>query len=325
MSKEIEKVKVLLVDDDEEYVKITEMYLKENGLNIISCCNPKQALQICKTENISIVLVDYYMPELTGEEFIKQLREFNNKILIILQTGFAEKKPPLQTIKKLDIQGYHDKAKGVDELFILTLSAIKTTNLIKENNLKELKLNSISYKKQLIGDLSLGLINEAKDQLFSIGAANKAIGMDTQNYKEENEIIDEANEKVGTIFSALGFENASMMRIGEMIKTVETLLASKIKESYVDFLMAVVDDNIIIRKNADTIIYLIIETVLLLIKQGLKRIRIDIKGNEQMVISFNCDIEYDKEFAKRIVMLLIGIEGVRFTLKDKKANIYIEN
>lgn len=325
MIEDIDKVKVLLVDDDEEYVKITEMYLKENGLNITSSSNPEKALEICKAENIDIVLLDYFMPDITGEEFVKKLREFNNKILVILQTGFSDKKPPLQTITELDIQGYHDKTKGVDELLILTLSAIKTTKLIKENRLKEIKLNSVNYKKQLLGELSLGLINEAKDQLFSISAANKSISVDTQTYKEENEIIDSANKKVGNVFSALGFENTSMMRVGELLKIVNTLLASKVKEGYVDFLMAAVDESIIIRKNSDTIIYLIIETVLLLIKQENRNIRVDIKGNDQIVISFNCNLEYDKEFAKRIVMLLIGVEGVRFTLKDKKANIYIEN
>ena len=325
MIDDVEKVKVLLVDDDEEYVKITEMYLKENGLNISSCSDPEKALQICKSENIDIVLLDYYMPNITGEEFVKELRKFNNKILVILQTGFSDKKPPLQTITELDIQGYHDKTKGVDELLILTLSAIKTTRLIKENRLKEIKLNSVNYKKQLLGELSLGLINEAKDQLFSISAANKAIQMDTKEYEEENEIINDANEKVGNVFSALGFENTNMMRVGEMDKIIITLLASKVKEAYVDFLMAPVDETIIIRKNADTLVFLIIETVLLLIKQQNKKIRVDIKGNDQIMISFDCDVEYDKEFAKRIVMLLIGIEGIRFTLKDKKAIIYVEN
>ena len=72
--------------------------------------------------------------------------------------------------------------------------------------------------------------------------------------------------------------------------------------------------------------YSIIETVLLLIKQeNSKEIRVSIKGNDQLVISFNCNLEQDKEFTKKIVMLFLGVEGIKFTLKDKKATIYVEN
>lgn len=321
----VDKVKVLLVDDDKEYVKVTEMYLKENGLNIRSCTDPKEALEICKKDNIDIVLLDYFMPDITGEEFVKKLREFNNKILVILQTGFSDKKPPLQTLTELDIQGYHDKTKGVDELLVLTLSAIKTTKLIKENRLKEIKLNAINYKKQLLGELSLGLINEAKDQLFSISGANKAIEMDTDKYKEENDIISSANEKVGNVFSALGFENVNLMRVGEMTNVLNILLASKVKENFTNLYFAPDDETTIIRKNVDTLIYLIIETVLLLIKQDNKDIRVNIKSNDKITVTFDCDVKYDKDFAKRIVMILVGAEGIRFTLKDDKATIISEN
>ena len=132
----IKNIKVMLVDDDENYLKVTRMYLEENGLNMRSCTNPLDALKICKEENIDIILLDYFMPEITGEEFVERLRTFNSSALVILQTGFSEKKPPIETLTALDIQGYHDKTKGVDELLLLTLSAIKTMKLIKLKKLK---------------------------------------------------------------------------------------------------------------------------------------------------------------------------------------------
>jgi response regulator RpfG family c-di-GMP phosphodiesterase len=321
----IDKIKVLLVDDDENYVKITEMYLKENGLNISSCINPVEALKICKEKNIDIVLLDYFMPELTGEEFVKQLREFNNKALVILQTGFSEKKPPIETLTALDIQGYHDKTKGVDELLLLTLSAIKTMRLIKLNRVQEIKLNSLNYKKQLIGELTVGLINEAKDQLFSIGASNKSIQIATSDYKEENDVIEEANSKIGELFSALSFESTKLMRLGDLSNTIKTLLESKVKETATDFFINNEDESVILRKNVDVVIFLVVETVLLLIEQENKRVKVNISGNEKIVVSFEDDLIYDKEFAKKVVLLLTDVEGVKFTLKDKKAKIFIEN
>ena len=321
----LKQTKVLLVDDDAEYVKVTTMYLKDNGLNIDSCTNPVEALKICKKDNIDIVLLDFFMPELTGEEFVKQIREFNNKALVILQTGFSEKKPPIETLTALDIQGYHDKTKGVEELLLLTLSAIKTMRLIKLNRLQEIKLASLNYKKQLIGELSVGLINEAKDQLFSISAANKAIAMKTDQFADENQVIDESNQKVGKVFSALGFESSTIVRLGDVIEIIRTLLASKVKENIVQLVINAQDDSVIIRKNVDTFIFLILETVMLMIDQGERKIKVVISGNDNITVDFENDLTYDKEFAKKVVLLVTDRTGIKFTLKDKKAKIYSEN
>ena len=308
----MKQTKVLLVDDDENYVKVTTMYLQEQGLNIQSCINPVEAL-------------DYFMPELTGEEFVKQLRTFNNKALVILQTGFSEKKPPVETLTALDIQGYHDKTKGVEELLLLTLSAIKTMRLIKLNRLQEIKISSMNYKKQLIGELSVGLINEAKDQLFSISAANKSIQMGTKDYEEENQLIEEANTKVGKVFSALGFESVNYMRISDIVDVTRTLLSSKIKENITDLVVNVKDDSIIVRKNATTTIFLLIETIKFLIDKDEKHIKLKFVGNDNLTITFENEIEFDKEFAKKIILLVTDKTGIKFTLKNKHATIFLEN
>ncbi len=320
----VKQTKILLVDDDENYVKVTKMYLEENGLNISACTNPVEALKICKDENIDIVLLDYFMPELTGEEFVKQLRTFNNKALVILQTGFSEKKPPIETLTFLDIQGYHDKTKGVDELLLLTLSAIKTMRLIKLNRVQEIKLASLNYKKQLIGELSVGLINEAKDQLFSISAANKSIAMNTKDYEDENKVIDEANNKVGKVFSALGFEGNKFLRIEDIIDVTRTLLASKIKENITELVINAESPSTIVRKNTETIIFLMLETIMLLMEQENKKIKVTITGTDKIVVNFENELNYDKEFAKKIVLLVTDKTGIKFTLKDKKAAIYAD-
>ena len=52
----IEKIKILLVDDDDSYVEITSLYLQNEGLNVIGCTNPIEALEICKKEKIDISL-----------------------------------------------------------------------------------------------------------------------------------------------------------------------------------------------------------------------------------------------------------------------------
>ena len=46
---------------------------------------------------------------------------------------------------------------------------------MKLNQRQEIKIDLLNYKKQFLGDLIVGLVNEAKDQLFAISIANKTI------------------------------------------------------------------------------------------------------------------------------------------------------
>lgn len=310
----IKNIKVMLVDDDENYLKVTRMYLEENGLNMRSCINPLDALKICKEENIDIILLDYFMPEITGEEFVERLRTFNSSALVILQTGFSEKKPPIETLTALDIQGYHDKTKGVDELLLLTLSAIKTMKLIKLNKLQELKLGSLNYKKQMIGELTVGLVNEARNQIMSISAANQSIKMDTEDYEEETAIIEKANEKIANVFDAIGFETAEVKTVEEIIETIQILLARKKKETLANVNISVESSSTIVKRNIDSIIFFTVETALQLMENGEKEIYVQITGIDEIVVKFNNNLKPSKEFTRKIVMLMVDNNGVRYKL-----------
>ncbi|MBR2290178.1 MAG: response regulator [Clostridia bacterium] len=125
----IDSMKILLVDDDEEYAKITKMYLESNGLNVTVSTDPEKALEMCKQESYSIILLDYYMGAMDGEDFLEELRKFDKKAVVILQTGYSDKKIPLETLVSMDIQGYYDKTKNIEELLLTIISTIKTMKM----------------------------------------------------------------------------------------------------------------------------------------------------------------------------------------------------
>ena len=125
----IESMKILLVDDDEEYSKITKMYLESNGFNVTICTDPTKALEMCKQEKYNIILLDYYMGAMDAEDFLDGLRKFDKKAVVILQTGYSDKKIPLDTLVSMDIQGYYDKTKNIEELLLTLISTIKTMRM----------------------------------------------------------------------------------------------------------------------------------------------------------------------------------------------------
>jgi two-component system cell cycle response regulator len=141
---------ILLVDDNLEYLEATRMLLQREGHIIATAHSGADALDIVKKISFDLILVDYYMPNMTGEEFIRELRTFNRVVQIILQTGYASEHPPRELLRKLDIQGYFDKSEGPHKLLLwvdVGIKAAKTMRIVNRSR------ECLDYVLHVIPDL----------------------------------------------------------------------------------------------------------------------------------------------------------------------------
>lgn len=125
--------KILLVDDDDSYLTMTKMALEAEGFQVQTMNSPLTALEYLKTNHVDLLLLDFFMPELTGDKFVEQLRLFNQNLVIVLQTGYADENTPLELMKKFDIQAYFDKTSGIDNLVLLIHSIFRVISKVKPN------------------------------------------------------------------------------------------------------------------------------------------------------------------------------------------------
>lgn len=117
---------VLVVDDDAELRATIVQLLSGDGHEVIEAANGVEAVQVCMGRQVHLMLLDYFMPGMTGEDVIRQVRTFDHDVQIILQTGYASEKPPRQMMRDLDIQGFHDKSEGPDKMLVWVDAALKT-------------------------------------------------------------------------------------------------------------------------------------------------------------------------------------------------------
>ncbi len=165
---------VLLVDDDEELVLVNEDVLKQKDYNIFKAFSGLEAIETVKNESIDILIIDHYMKGMNGEEAIKKIREFNSEIVIILQTGFAGDISALNMLENLNIQGYHDKAEGIDKLLVWVMSAARmcaqikeTTKMVKEVNIAQETLKSMRENQAwLIEQARLSSLGQKMGSVF---------------------------------------------------------------------------------------------------------------------------------------------------------------
>lgn len=83
------KGKVLLVDDDADFLAFLQLTLKRRGYEVTATANVREAQDHLGKEKFSLVISDYLMPQLNGLKFFEWIRD-NSPTPFILMTGYSE-------------------------------------------------------------------------------------------------------------------------------------------------------------------------------------------------------------------------------------------
>ena len=129
--------KIIAVDDEEGIVDSLSIFLKRSGYNFTGVTDPMEAIEKVRNEHFDLMILDFIMTPIHGDQVVEEIRKFNKDLYILLLTGHKDLAPPLETIKRLDIQGYCEKSDKFDQLLLLIESGIKSIeqmNQIKRIN-----------------------------------------------------------------------------------------------------------------------------------------------------------------------------------------------
>lgn len=158
--------KIICVDDEPGILDSLSVFLKHDGYQITGVTDPLEAIELVKKEHFDLMLLDFIMTPIHGDQVVEEIRKFNKELYILLLTGHKDLAPPLETIKRLEIQGYCEKSDKFDQLLLLIESGIKAIeqmNLIKDIN-KELKETNEKLEKAYLETIeTLRFTVEAKD------------------------------------------------------------------------------------------------------------------------------------------------------------------
>ena len=129
--------KIIVVDDEQGIVDSLSIFLKRSGYDFTGLTNPLEAIERVRNEHFDMMILDFMMDPIHGDEVVEEIRKFNKDLYILLLTGHKDLAPPLETIKRLEIQGYCEKSNKFDQLLLLIESGIKSIeqmNTIKTIN-----------------------------------------------------------------------------------------------------------------------------------------------------------------------------------------------
>ena len=124
--------KIVAVDDEEGIIDSLSIFLKRSGYEFIGITDPMKAVERVKNEHFDLMILDFIMTPIHGDQVVEEIRKFNKELYILLLTGHKDLAPPLETIRRLDIQGYCEKSDKFDQLLLLIESGIKSIKQMNE-------------------------------------------------------------------------------------------------------------------------------------------------------------------------------------------------
>ena len=90
----MDRLNVLVCDDDKAIVDALEIYLKQEGYGVIKAYNGVQALRALSEEKIHLIILDIMMPEMDGLSATIKIREEKNIPIIMISAKSEDTSEP---------------------------------------------------------------------------------------------------------------------------------------------------------------------------------------------------------------------------------------
>jgi DNA-binding NtrC family response regulator len=79
--------RVLIVDDERDFVEMLGLRLEENGERVTAACSGRECLQILEKKEIDVVILDILMPGMDGIATLKEIKRKHPLVEVIMLTG----------------------------------------------------------------------------------------------------------------------------------------------------------------------------------------------------------------------------------------------
>jgi DNA-binding NtrC family response regulator len=119
--------RVLLVDDEEEFVSALSERLMLRGIEVDSALNGEDALARMEEKEFEVVILDVMMPGLSGLEVLRQIKSTHPNTQVILLTGHGATREGIEGMR-LGAFDYLIKPVDIEEMLEKMKEAAKTAH-----------------------------------------------------------------------------------------------------------------------------------------------------------------------------------------------------
>jgi len=167
--------KILIVDDNPEFARMAGRFLEHHGFRISIADSGYKAVEKIQSEPQDLVLLDLKLPDVTGMEVLKRIKEINDDVAFIIITGYGGEQVAIEFMKAgaLDFL-----SKPIDNETLL--KTIKNALKIRDAQVEDKQLKGYSTLEKFFPFLA----HEIRNPLHAIGGALAIIQRRTDSKDE---------------------------------------------------------------------------------------------------------------------------------------------
>lgn len=145
------KSRILVVDDEESIREFLDIMLRKEGYEVTLAEDGARAIDLLKKKSFDLVISDLQMPQVTGMELLKHVRDNFPELLFMMITAFGTTETAVEAMK-MGAYDYITKPFKIDEVRIVISNALRSKNLETENRVLKKELGKENSFQNIIGN-----------------------------------------------------------------------------------------------------------------------------------------------------------------------------
>jgi len=160
---------ILVVDDEKNYLLLLEALLSEEGYEVTTMQDPEMALMYLKESEVDVLVTDFKMPGMSGQELLERVRATLPHLPVIIMTAYGSVDGAVEAMK-CGAFDYINKPFSNDDLLLSINKAVKISEAYRKNRLLMDSLKDSHALKKIIG--SSPAIKKILDLIQKVASTN---------------------------------------------------------------------------------------------------------------------------------------------------------
>ncbi|MFH1459120.1 MAG: sigma-54 dependent transcriptional regulator [Candidatus Omnitrophota bacterium] len=142
--------KILLVDDEKDLLEWLSIVLGKEGYTVRCSSSGEEALKLFKQENFEMVITDIRMPQMSGIELLRQIKNHNPEVIVLMVTAYASVETAVKALR-YGAYDYLFKPFKLDEIKIIIKKAFSQKRILTDDKSQQKKLKEKYRFANIIG------------------------------------------------------------------------------------------------------------------------------------------------------------------------------